>query len=118
MADLSFKNWLSFNEGKTSGKTGLYPLGYGGIGLYPLQTYLPPSADALLYISIDDRLYKNGDGPPFDIRHLPGEPKFKGDGNNGTKAPFDIRHIEGPEPNKKFHSAKDNKPFSINHIEK
>lgn len=118
MKDFSFKNWFKINEGKTSGKTGLYPLGYGGIGLYPLQTYLPGSADALLYISLDNRLYDNGDGPPFSIKHIPGEPKNYGDGNNGTKAPFDIRHISGPEPIKKFYTAKDNYPFSITHIKK
>jgi len=111
---MSFKQWLLISEGKTSGKTALYPLGYGGIGLYPLQTYLPGSADALLYISIDDRLWKNGDGPPWDITHLPGHKQWKNP-NSGTKEPFDIRHISGPEP---IDSSGEGGQFSIKHIKK
>lgn len=118
MSKYSFHNWLLIKEGKTSGKTILYPLGYGGIGLYPLQTYLPSSADALLYISLDDRLYSNGDGPPFDIRHLPGHKQYKNP-NNGTKEPFNIQHIKGPEPiTDKHNNAKEKDPFSIIHIKK
>lgn len=116
MGNMSFKEWMCLSEGKTAGKTPLYPLGYGGIGLYPLQTYMPGSADALLYISLDDRLWSNGDGPPWDIRHLRGHKQYS-DPNNGTKAPFDIRHIPGPEP-VDHNGVGDAKPFSIKHVKK
>ena len=115
MRNISFKDWMLLQEGKTSGKTVLYPMGYGGIGLYPLQTYLPGSADAILYISIDDRGYSNGDGAPFDISHLPG-PKCWKNPNSGTKAPFDIRHIPGPKPYKNHNGAGTKAPFTIKHI--
>lgn len=114
MIEMSFKMWLS--EGKTSGKTPLYPMGYGGIGLYPLQTYMPSSADALLYISLDDRLWSNGDGPPWDIRHIPGHRQYKNP-NSGTKEPFKITHIPGPEP-VRHNGVGDGKPFSISHVKK
>jgi hypothetical protein len=65
---ISFKKWL-ISESSNSGKTGLYPLGYGGIGLYPPQSYLTRSADAIFYLSIDDRIYNSKD--IFDISHLP-----------------------------------------------
>lgn len=113
--EISFKNWLLMSEGKTSGKTLLYPLGYGGIGLYPLQTYLPGSADAILYVSIDKRLYDNGDGPPFDISHLPGHKQWKNP-NNGTGEPFSIKHVPGKEPHNNFNDVGERKPFSIKHI--
>lgn len=67
---MNFRQWLLNEVEATSGKTGLYPLGYGGIGLYPLQYFLPVAADAITYISQDDRLYHNGDGPPFSIKKL------------------------------------------------
>ena len=118
MEKMSFKNWMIIQEGQTSGKTGLYPLGYGGIGLYPIQSYIPRSADAFLYISLDDRLYDNGDGPPFDIRHIPGHKQYKNP-NSGTKEPFNIRHIKGPEPEtEKHNNSKEKSPFSIVHIKK
>ena len=113
--EISFKNWLLMSEGKTSGKTALYPLGYGGIGLYPLQAYLPGSADALLYISIDKRLYDNGDGQPFDIKHLSGHKQWKNP-NNGTGEPFSIKHVPGKEPHNNFNDVGESKPFSIKHI--
>jgi hypothetical protein len=72
-ANLNFKEWLLISESasRPGNKTGLYPLGYGGIGLYPLQDYLTHSADAITYISMDDRLNPKGhEGPPFDITHL------------------------------------------------
>lgn len=51
-------------------KAGLYPLGYGGIGLYPAVDNITHAADALYYLSIEDRKYKGQDGPPFTILHL------------------------------------------------
>jgi hypothetical protein len=100
------KKICSFNqylEGArtSSSKTGLYPLGYGGIGLYPDSDYLTHAADAILYLTIDKRLYHNGDNPPFDITHLPGHKDYGDRVNNGESEPFDIRNIPGkPVPPK------------------
>lgn len=57
---MNFREWLHLREVEaTSGKTGLYPLGYGGIGLYPLQYFMPIAADAYYYVSHDDRLLRH-----------------------------------------------------------
>jgi hypothetical protein len=69
---MNFKEWL-VKEGSNPGtKTGLYPLGYAGIGLYPPAWYPTRSADAIFYMSIDERIYKGKDTAPFDITHLKG----------------------------------------------
>lgn len=76
-AELNFTEWLDLNENRgTSNKTGLYPLGYGGIGLYPPQDYLTHSADAITYLSMDARIYKGRERKPFDITHLSPFPTF------------------------------------------
>jgi hypothetical protein len=68
---VNFYKYLEIiNEGKTAGKTGLYPLGYGGIGNYPPEYLLPGSADAIYYISADERLQKCWEKEPFKIDHL------------------------------------------------
>jgi hypothetical protein len=68
---LSFYDFVQLlNEGKTAGKTGLYPLGYGGIGNYPPEYLIPQSADAIYYISADERLQKIWEKEPFKIDHL------------------------------------------------
>jgi len=68
---IKFYKYLQvINEGKTSGKTGLYPLGYGGVGQYPPEYLLPGSADAIYYISADERLQKCWEKEPFKIDHL------------------------------------------------
>ena len=93
---MNFKDFIALKEGTTVGaKTLLYPLGYGGIGLYPLQHFMPYSADALIYISQDDRLYHNGEGPPNSITHIPGRPSWPAtkNPNNGDGEPFSIKHI-------------------------
>ena len=92
---MDFKEWLLQEIEATSGKTSLYPLGYGGIGLYPLQYFLPTAADALVYITNDKRLYHNGDGPPFSITHIPGKPSWPPtkNPNNGDGPPFSIRNL-------------------------
>jgi len=110
-----FKDYLINEERRTAAKTGLYPMGYGGIGLYPPQDWLTSSADAVLYITQDERLYNNGDKAPFDISHLSGHKQWA-NSNNGTKGPFDIRHIPGPEPYKNFNTCGENEPFSIKHV--
>ena len=90
---MNFKEWL-LKEGSNAGsKTGLYPLGYGGIGLYPPQWYTTRSADAIFYLSIDDRIYKGKNAGDFDITKLPGESNEKL--NHGEKGIWDISHIEG-----------------------
>ena len=95
--DMSFRSFALLREGnfRTSAKTLLYPMSYGGIGLYPPEYFLPVAADAVLYISQDERVYCNGDGPPFDIRHLPGHQQFGDQVNNGEKAPHDISKVPG-----------------------
>ncbi len=84
---------------RTASKTGLYPLSYGGIGLYPDADYVTHSADALLYVTIDKRLYNNGDAAPFSIAHLPGHKQYGDDVNSGESEPFPIHHLHGkPTP--------------------
>jgi hypothetical protein len=68
---IKFYEYLKvINEGATSGKTGLYPLGYQGVGQYPPEYMLPASADAIYYISADERLQKCWEKEPFKIDHL------------------------------------------------
>ena len=111
---MQFKDWLNINEASNPGsKTGLYPPGYGGIALYPPQWYLTRSADAIFYLSIDDRIYnfKNhkmidtslntGEGGLWNIKHIPGggdqaKPTKDGLGvNNGEGGMWNIKHIKG-----------------------
>lgn len=68
---ISFYQYLNvLNEGATFGKTGLYPLSYQGVGQYPPAYLIPASADAVYYISMDDRLQKIWEKEPFKIDHL------------------------------------------------
>ncbi len=68
---LKFAEWLSLQEGDRLGaKYGLYPPGYDGQGLYPLQVFMTKSADAITYLS-NPKLATN-DGPPFSILHIQG----------------------------------------------
>jgi hypothetical protein len=68
---LKFYEYIKvINEGATFGKTGLYPLGYQGVGQYPPAYLMPASADAIYYISMDDRLQKIWEKEPFKIDHL------------------------------------------------
>jgi hypothetical protein len=93
----SFSDFALLKEASrlTSSKTGLYPMGYGGIGLYPDADYLTHAADAIVYLTQDKRLYSNGDNAPFDITHLPGHDQY-GDGvNSGDSEPFAIHHVFG-----------------------
>jgi hypothetical protein len=75
--------WKILKEGQTSGKTGLYPLSYQGVGQYPPAYLIPASADAIYYISVDDRLQKIWEKEPFKIDHLKPQPIFTP--KNGTK---------------------------------
>jgi len=118
---LKFKDWL-ISEGTNAGaKTGLYPLGYGGIGLYPPQWYPTRSADAIFYMSIDERIFKNNDGGQFDITHIPGSPPKRM--NSGEGGRWNIKHIKGEPSHLKKNSnfAANNgegEPWSIKHIKK
>ena len=100
----TFIDYISLKEGSrlTSSKTGLYPLGYGGIGLYPDADYLTHSADAVLYLTIDKRLYHNGDSAPFSITHLPGHEDWGNNVNNGEAEPFSIQNIPGKSVSPKY----------------
>jgi len=86
---MNFKEWL-LKEAQEGSKTGLYPLGYGGVGLYPPQWYLTRSADAIFYFSADERIYSSDD---HKLKSLPGDaPKSM---NGGDKGMWDISHISG-----------------------
>ena len=93
----SFNEFVLFKEGnsRTALKTILYPLGYGGLGNYPPSSYIPKSADAILYISKDERLWCNGDKAPWDISHLPGHEQYGDKINNGEQEPWNINKIPG-----------------------
>lgn len=90
---LNFKEWLAeqeLNEDHgTASKTGLYPKGYGGIGLYPLQNYINQSADAITYVLQDKRLTSPDDWKGTGQR-------INLNANTGEGGLFDIRHLKGP----------------------
>jgi len=90
---MNFREWLVSEGSNPGAKTGLYPLGYGGIGLYPPSWYPTRSADAIYYSSIDERLYKGRDGGKFDITHL--KPTSKGTMNRGERGLWNIAHLKG-----------------------
>lgn len=117
---MNFKEWLLIEGSNPGSKTGLYPTGYGGIGLYPPQWYLTRSADAIFYLSVDDRIYnfKNhklqnkylnfGDKGLWDISKLEGPkdtpktPDKHGMAtNNGEGGMWNIKHIKGSPTYKK-----------------
>lgn len=121
---LNFKEWLINENSNPGAKTGLYPLGYGGIGLYPPSWYTTRSADAIFYLSQDERIYNfktkeivtkglnSGEGGLWNIKHIPGnKKKFKEDkkngyaANNGEKGLWNIKKLKGSP------SYKKNKPF-------
>ena len=140
---MNFKEWL-VSEGTNPGaKTGLYPLGYGGIGLYPPQWYPTRSADAIFYMSIDDRIHsakdhrlkglpgsvpkkmESGDGGAWNISHLDGKPSHPVGKDYaakiGEKGIWDITHLPGGKANPAFSKdfpAKigEGKPWSIKHL--
>lgn len=96
-----FKEWIEIkhpefiNEGSNPGsKTGLYALGYGGVGLYPPQWYLTRSADAIYYLSQDERIYKAEEKGQFDISHIPAEPKINTKMNCGEGGVWNIKKIK------------------------
>jgi hypothetical protein len=97
--DFSFRVWLEA-AGRPGGKTMLYPLGYGGIGLYPPQDSLTHAADAILYVTEDPRLkYLGVEGHPHSIKHIPGGPSTEKNGYithpPGEGEPFAINHLPG-----------------------
>ena len=68
----TFDEFLTEAGGRSS-KSGLYPFGYDGIGNYTPADILTHTADAIYYLSQDQRLFKGHDGAPFSITHLTGE---------------------------------------------
>lgn len=103
---MKFKEWLSLNEGSNpGGKTGLYPLGYAGIGLYPPQWYPTRSADAIFYMSIDDRVYKSKDHPKLKNLDKGGSQDKLNSGEDGL---WNIKHIKGDKLTKKGSFATNN----------
>lgn len=117
---MNFKEWLMSEGSNPGAKTGLYPLGYGGIGLYPPQWYPTRSADAIFYMSIDERIYKGKDGGKFDITHL--KPKSNEELNSGEEGLWDISKLKGKPSHKigKDYAAKvgDKGVWNISHIKK
>lgn len=100
--NLGFNDFILLKEEtRTATKTLLYPFSYGGIGNYPPAYFIPQAGDAILYISKDDRMWCNGDGPPFSIKHIPGHQQYGDKVNNGEGKPWDIHKIPGKstEPN-------------------
>lgn len=63
---MRFKEWLRLNEdaGSPGAKQALYPMGYGGIGLYPPSDVATWAADAMVYMPSQMRSLKFiwGDG--------------------------------------------------------
>lgn len=115
---LNFKEWLLSEASNPGSKTGLYPLGYGGVGLYPPQWYLTRSADAIFYLSKDDRIYNfktkklvkfnQGEEGLWDISHIPGnEKKYSDDKKHGYAANcgeggiWNIKHLKSGSSYKK-----------------
>lgn len=111
---MNFKEWLLLESSNPGSKTGLYPLSYGGIGLYPPQWYLTRSADAIFYLSIDDRIYKNNDS---NIKHIPSSPTQKLNGEDGM---WNIKHLKGKpsHPTQKNYAASygEKEPWDISKI--
>lgn len=89
---MKFSQWLVEHE-STTAKTGLYPLGYGGIGLYPASYMMTQGPDAFYYMSVDERFLELLDGVPHDITHIPGEPSHY-DTTPGEGPPWDITKIK------------------------
>jgi hypothetical protein len=67
---MKFKNWLLNEEGRRTGaKLELYPLAYAN-PVYPPGDVITHSADAIYYLSKEERKYKGISGPPYSILHL------------------------------------------------
>lgn len=114
---MKFKEWLLISEGSNpGGKTGLYPLGHAGIGLYPPQWYPVQSADAIFYMSIDDRIYKSKDNSSLKKLDKGGQQNKL---NSGEEGLWNIKHIKGDKTPKKGNFATNNGEgglWNINHL--
>jgi hypothetical protein len=98
-----WKFWRLVEDSRAGTKSGLYPLGYDGIGNYPPAYLIPTAADALYYLDIDDRLFAWNEGPPWDITHLPNEDdviphRDHGMGDKEIKPSRDIKMPGKPKP--------------------
>jgi hypothetical protein len=83
---MKLANIVDSNPGS---KTGLYPMSYGGIGLYPPPWYLTRSADAIYYLTNDERIYRSEEGGKFNIKHIPAKPTI----NTVAKRGFGILKV-------------------------
>lgn len=80
----SFWEFLQIVEATRAGsKSGLYPLGYDGIGNYTPADWITSAADAFYYMSKDERLFKTHEGSPFKISHIKGEDEIKNPKGHG-----------------------------------
>lgn len=72
---MQFKEWLILQENATrpGAKQGLYPIGYGGIALYPPSDIINWSADAITYMPKKDRKLEFKWGSYFQSNPNPGE---------------------------------------------
>ena len=61
---MNFREWLLTEGSRPGAKQSLYPLSYDGIGLYTMPDYMNWSADAVTYMSPQNRFlkFKWGDG--------------------------------------------------------
>lgn len=96
-----FKEWIEsshpefLNEGSNPGsKTGLYPLAYGGVGLYPPQWYLTRSADAIYYLTQDERIYRSEEKGKFDISHIGTDSPINTTMNRGEDGIWSIKKLK------------------------
>ena len=96
----TFFEWMKLREDqqRTSARTGQYAVGYGSIGLYPPGDLVTHAADAISYLSKEQRKLKGIDGPPFDILRLKGDhgckthimPKYKLPSDTSTQFKYNM----------------------------
>lgn len=116
--ELQFAEWLCLMEDRgTSAKSGLYPMGYGGIGNYPPADILTHSADAITYLDMDARLFKGWEAAPFSITHIPSTKEVippSGHGMPGKEKKPQTHGMPGKQvnPKPKLPPGKEVKPTS------
>jgi len=73
---MNFKEWLQLVERASSpgSRVGLYPMGYGGMGLYPSSDVINWASDAITYMSAKNRHLEFKWGKGILANPNPGEP--------------------------------------------
>lgn len=90
-------------EHASRSKSGLYPLGYDGIGNYTPADWVTSAADAIYYLDKDDRLFKTHEGSPFKITHIDGDViPPKGHGMPGYTSPPKPHGMPGREESPEY----------------